>query len=171
MNAIPILPLLFLLPCLASAALPDDVRMHQRTLRTASDLLRAGSTAGALSHLQQNIRPEPGPGGDQTALPQSLIEIACEFYNRRELHLARAAILQARQAAAPVLAGNTPATAQRRAHLYTSLGLLYETVLFDLGNAIACYDAALVLQPTDALSRARRANAVEKQTRRPGGAR
>jgi hypothetical protein len=162
---------LFALPTAVPAGPVDDFRHNQRARRVAIDHFRAGSSANALSHLRQNLRPEPGAGGDQTALPQNLIEIASDFYNHRELRLAREAALHAHQAAEPVLAGRSAATVHRRAQLYASLGLLYESVLFDLTNALACYDAALALHPTDPLSLDRRAATVGKLQRRNGGAR
>lgn len=162
---------LFVLTTATFSAPAADFRHNQRARRAAMDLFRAGSPANALSHLQQNLRPETGAGGDQTALPQNLIEIAGDFYNRRELRLAREATLHAHQAAEPVLAGRSAATTQRRAQLYASLGLLYESVLFDPTTALACYDAALGLHPTDTLSLTRRAATAGKLQRRNGGAR
>lgn len=171
MKAIMFLLTLLALPNAMLSAPADDLRHNQRARRVAMEQFRAGSPANALSHLQQNLRPEPGPGGDQTSLPQNLIEIAGDFYNRRELRLAREATLQAHHAAEPVLAGRSAASAVRRAHLHASLGVLYENVLFDLTTALACYDAALALHPTDTLSRGRRAVTAGKLQRRSGGAR
>lgn len=161
----------FVLPTVILSAPTDDLRHNQRTRRVAIEQFRAGSPANALSHLRQNLRPEPGAGGDQTALPQNLIAIAADFYNHRELRLAREAALHAHQAAEPVLAGRSTATTHRRAQLYASLGLLYETVLFDLTTALACYDAALGLHPADTLSLSRRAATAGRLQRRNGGAR
>lgn len=171
MKAITLLFTLLTLPFVAWSAPKDDLRHNQRTRRAAMELFRSGSTANALSHLRQNLRLEAVTGGDQTTLPQNLIEIAGDFYNRRELSLAREAILQAHLAAEPVLAGLSAASSQRRAQLYASLGVLHESVLFDLTTALACYDAALTLQPADPVSRSRRALAAAKLQRRNGGAR
>jgi len=171
MKATVFLFILFALPTAVLSGPLDDSRHNQRTRRVAIDQLRAGAPANALAHLRQNLRPEPGAGGDQTALPQNLIEIAGEFYNRRELRLARESILLAHQAAEPVLAGRSTATAHRRAQLYASLGLLYETVLIDLTTALACYDSALGIHPSDTLSLSRRASTVGKLQHRTGGAR
>lgn len=168
-----VLPVLLVLgqPVAMSSAPPEDLRQNQRARRVAIEFFRAGSLGAAISHLRQNLRPEPAPGGDQTTLPQNLIEIAGEFYNRRELAHAREATLQAHLAAEAVLAGRTTATGQRRAQLYASIGALYESVRFDLATALACYDAALALQPGDPLVRSRRAAILDKQRRRTGGAR
>lgn len=171
MKAIVFLLSLFALPAAVPAGPVDDFRHNQRARRVAIDQFRAGAPANALSHLRQNLRPEPGAGGDQTALPQNLIEIAGDFYNRRELRLAREAALLAHEAAKPVLAGRSAATTQHRAQMYAALGLLYETVLFDLSTALTCYDAALGLHPTDTLSLGRRAATAGKLQRRNGGAR
>lgn len=171
MKATVLLLTLFAMPTALPSAPADDFRHNQRVRRIAMDQFRAGSPANALSHLRQNLRPEPGAGGDQTALPQNLIEIAGDFYNRRELRLAREATLQAQQAAEPVLAGRSAATASRRAQLSASLGVLYESVLHDLTTALACYDAALTLQPTDTLNRNRRDATAGKLQRHNGGAR
>jgi hypothetical protein len=171
MNAIVLLLTLFALPNAVLSAPADDLRHNQRARRVAMDQFRAGSPAHALTHLGQNLRPEAGAGGAQTALPQSLIEIAGDFYNRRELRFAREAALHAHQAAEPVLAGRSAASPVRRAHLYASLGVLYETVMFDLTTALACYDAALALHPTDTLSHGRRAATAGKLQRRNGGVR
>lgn len=171
MKSIVFLLTLFALPTAVLSGPLDDLRHNQRARRAAIDQFRAGSPANALSHLRQNLRPEPGAGGDETALPQNLIEIAADFYNQRELRLAREVAQYAHQAAEPVLAGRSNATTQRRAQLYASLGLLYETVLFDLTTALACYDAALVLHPAETLSVGRRAATAGKLQRRNGGAR
>jgi hypothetical protein len=171
MKAFTLLLTLLLLPFDAWSAPRDDLRHNQRVRRAAMELFRSDSTASALSHLRRTLRPEAAAGGDQTTLAQSLIEIAGEFYNRRELPLARQAALQAQLAAEPILAGRSPATASRRAQLYLSLGVLHETVLFDEKAAIACYDAAVALQPADPVSRSRRSLTSEKLQRRNGGAR
>lgn len=149
----------------------DDFRQNQRARRAAMELFRSGSTATALLHLRRTLRPEAAGGGEQSTLAQGLIEIAGDFYNRRELPLARVAAQQALLAAEPVLADRSPATAQRRAQLYLSLGVLHESVLFDEKSALACYEAAVGLHPADPVSRNRRTLAMEKLLRRNGGAR
>jgi len=171
MKALTLLLALLLLPSAAWSAPRDDLRHNQRAWRAAMEFFRRDSPADALSHLRRTLRPEAAAGGDQTTLAQSLIEIAGEFYNRRELPLARQAALQAKLAAEPVFAGRSPATAQRRAQLYLSLGVLHETVLFDERAALACYEAAVGLQPSDPVSRTRRNLTTEKLQRRSGGAR
>ncbi|HCN28431.1 MAG TPA: hypothetical protein DIT64_06605 [Verrucomicrobiales bacterium] len=155
------------------AATGSALEFHQlqRTQRSAADLIRAGTPAQAVAHLRQNLRAEPGPGGEASALPQALLELAADFFNRREIAPARQALEQARTLAGPVLAGTTGATPQRRAQLYSSFGLLYEAILFDPANALACYEAALSLHPAEPLSRNRRLGLIEKQRRRMGGSR
>jgi hypothetical protein len=108
MKAFTLLLTLLLLPFDAWSAPRDDLRHNQRVRRAAMELFRSDSTASALSHLRRTLRPEAAAGGDQTTLAQSLIEIAGEFYNRRELPLARQAALQAQLAAEPILAGRSP---------------------------------------------------------------
>ncbi len=166
----PALLLLAVLP-LAAATPPDRVVQNQRVRRAATDLIRAGSIGAAIAHLRQNLRPEPINGGDQTVLPQSLLDIAAELYNHRELARAREALLQAHLAAEAVLAGRTPATAARRAQIYSTLGVLYEIVLADQRTAFACFDAAVMLDPQDANHRTRRAQLSNRIAPAKGGAR
>jgi hypothetical protein len=166
----PALLLLAVLP-LAAATPPDRVIQNARTRRASAELIRAGSLGPAVAHLRQNLRPEPISGGDQTALPQSLLDIAAEFYNHREYALAREALLQAHLAAEAVLAGRTAATAARRAQIYSTMGVLYEIVLADQRTAFACFEAAVTLDPHDTNHRTRRAQLANRIAPVKGGPR
>jgi hypothetical protein len=169
-----IVPTLFATLALTALAGPKDEWVQkQRVERAALELFRSGSSASAVAQLRQNVRPEPGPGGDTVALTQHLVDIAVSFYNSREMHFARAATAQALAAAAPLLNGNgaTLPAASRRADLFGSLGLLQESVMFDLVAAQKLYDAAAALNPGDKLHKRRSGHAAEKLKFKAGGSR
>jgi hypothetical protein len=166
-----VLTALLLPPFAASAGPKEDLLQNQRTKRSAINLFQTDAAGVAVSYLRQNLRPENGPAGDVTGLVQTLIEIAGEFYNRRDMKRARETSVQAVSAAEPILSGQTQASALRRADLYASLGILHEIVMFDLRTAQTYYDAAILLNPADELSKRRKSAMVEKQQRLAGGGR
>jgi hypothetical protein len=160
---------LAMLPLSVSGKAKEDLLQNQRARRAATELFRAGSPDAAVSYLKQNLRPETGPGGETTGLVQNLIEIAVSFFNRRELNLARLSAGQALLSAESIIKGQSQASALRRADLYGSLGVLHETVIFDLKSAQAFYDAAGALNPADELNQRRKKAVSEKDKLRAGG--
>ena len=162
---------LVLLPLQASAGPKEDSLQNRRTRAAATNLFQADTPSSAMLHLRQNLRPETGPAGDITGLVQNLIEIAGDLYNRRDMKHARETTAQALLAAEPILSGQVQAPALRRADLYASLGVLHETVMFDLQTAQRYYDSATNLNPGDELNNRRKTAAVEKQRWRTGGGR
>lgn len=171
MRTLIVLTALILLTFSASAVPKEDSLQDRRTKRAAINLFQTGAPGSAVLYLRQNLRPEAGPAGDITGLVQGLIEIAGEFYNRRDIKRARETTAQALLAAEPILSGRTQASALRRADLYASLGVLHETVMFDLRSAQTYYDAASALNPADELIKRRKTANVEKQKPRDGGGR
>ena len=102
---------------------------------------------------------------------QELIDVAVSFYNAREMNLAREAAGEALLAAEPIISGRSPAPALRRADLWSSLGVLHESVLFDLPRAETFYETARTLNPADQINSRRKKAAEEKQKLRAGGGR
>jgi len=162
---------LTLQPVTAAAGPKEDSMQNRRTKHAAIALFQTDAPGSAVLYLRQNLRPETGPSGDVTGLVQSLIEIAGEFYNRRDMRRARETTAQALSVAEPILTGQMQASALRRAELNTSLGMLHETVMFDLKTAQTHYDAAGVLNPGDPLNKRRKTAIIEKPPRPAGGGR
>ena len=159
------------LPFSVSAGPKEDSLQNRRAKLSAITLFQKDAPDSAVLHLKQNLRPETGPSGDITGLVQNLIEIAGAFYNQRDLKRARETVAQALLAAEPILTGQTQASALRRSDLYTSLGMLHETAMFDLPGAQRYYDAASALNPGDPLNKRRKTVILEKRMRPVGGGR
>src|SRR6266700_6034879 len=121
----------FTLVSLASGVTKQDLADNERAKLAATDLFRANKGAAALAHLRSNLRSEPGPDGNISALAQGLIEMSCTLYNRRELKLARQVIAEALAATQPIFDHRSSVSDARGSELASSLGMLTEHVLLD----------------------------------------
>ncbi|PTY02776.1 hypothetical protein DB347_22780 [Opitutaceae bacterium EW11] len=162
---------IFLFAQLSWATPAEDLAHNGRVTDAAVVLFQDGKSADALTYLRTNLRPEPGSGVTTTevALVQQLAEVSGRFYNQRQLALAQGAAQQALIEAEPILKGTCAVPSPRKASLYSSLGLLSETVLLDLESAQVLYEAAASLEPSDPLNNARKRGVAEKLRRKAGG--
>jgi hypothetical protein len=160
---------LFFTALVSTGFAAESPKSNRAAQDVAADLFATAQGAAAVAHLRRDLRPENGPDGATTALAQSLVEIACRFYNQRQTNLARDAAVQAFAAADPVIRGKSTASTRRRSDLLGGLGVLCEEVLLDLESARAYYDAAAALNPGNKLN-AQRRNAVAEKLQRAKGA-
>jgi hypothetical protein len=136
------------------------------------ELFAAGQSTAALAYLQANTPPESGAGGATTAQVQALVDITCTLYNQRRLSLAKEVLVQALTVSEGLNGARSVVPDQRRATLFSGLGVLSERVLLDLPRAEAYYTAAATLSPSDPVHEARKQAVMDKQQKsraRAGG--
>lgn len=166
----------FLFAILSAALLADapaaEVRGRaSQAKRTACQLFIEGKANLAVAHVRSHAPVSGDAQSSMFGVVQELIGISGTLYNQSRIKAARSAALEAISAAESLTKGRNNLSPLKLQELYSSLGVLSETVLCDLVTAHAYYDAAAqVAAPGSLLKRRREAAQLKKQrTGKVGG--
>jgi hypothetical protein len=134
--------------CFAAAAAADpkaDAIGNAKAQRHSADLFKSGNSSQAVATLDANLVTS-AKGDDRTIeLAQRLLGICVEFYNRRQIRLAKEVASQAAALVEPVRKKGK--SGQELADLLNRLGGIFEDVFYDLDAALSYYDAAIAASP------------------------
>lgn len=141
------------------AAAADRGAANAQVRQEAAALIRQGNTTAARHRLAATL-PPAARGAASLDVGQQWTLLAYQFRRSGETQLARFAASEA-VAIASALPANA-GSAGERASFLSGAGLLCERILYDLPQAKAFYDAAVIAQPNDAEAKNRQRTADAK---------